>query len=90
MNKEQQPDPSPPAPEISGETPSDTAPPEKEIDLNSIFPDAETDLNRLFPDADIKQLLKSVNKNKKDLHALKDRFVQENETGEDEEDVSVE
>lgn len=80
MDDEKQPNPSPPAPETAGEARSDAAPPEKEIDLNSIFPDAETDLNALFPDAETKRLLKNVNKNKNELHALKDRFVQENET----------
>ena len=89
MSEENQPvsDPSLPGQEVAGEAPpDDPAPPEKEIDLNTIFPDAETDLNALFPDAEIKHLLKKVNKNKKDLHALKDRFLQENETGDDAED----
>jgi len=58
-------------------------PEEKEIDLNLLFPDSENDLNALFPDEDIKHLLKSVTKNKKDLHSLKERFLQENETDED-------
>jgi len=72
-----------PAQETAGEAHPDNEPPEKEIDLNSIFPDAETDLNALFPDRDIKLLLKKINKDKKDLHSLKDRFLLENETGDD-------
>jgi hypothetical protein len=68
-------------------------PVEKEIDLNLLFPDSEADLNALFPDEDIKHLLKNVTKNKKDLHSLKERFLQENETDEevreDSEDVET-
>lgn len=70
------------AEESSAETPVPT--PEKEIDLNALFPDAEDDLNTLFQDEDLKHLLKSVSKNKKDLHALKNRFLEENETDDDE------
>jgi hypothetical protein len=65
-------------------------PVEKEIDLNLLFPDSEADLNALFPDEDIKHLLKSVTKNKKDLHSLKERFLQENETDENEEEEDSE
>ncbi len=89
MSEEQQPIPeaSPSAPEGSIEVPSGPAQPvEKEIDLNLLFPDSEADLNVLFPDADIKHLLKSVTKNKKDLHSLKERFLQENETDEESEE----
>jgi len=60
---------------------------EKEIDLNILFPDAETDLNSLFPDEEMRHLLKSVSKNRKDLHALKDRFLMENETEDDAKDA---
>ncbi len=78
---------SPSAPEEMGEASSSPlVPVEKEIDLNLLFPDSEADLNALFPDADIKHLLKSVTKNKKDLHSLKERFLQENETDEDSEE----
>ena len=60
-------------------------PHEKKIDLNELFPDAETDLNDLFPDIEIKHLLKSITKNKKDMSAIKERLTNENETfGEDE------
>ena len=76
-----------PAPsEDQGNTPRPLEPVEKEIDLNLLFPDSEADLNALFPDEDIKHLLKSVTKNKKDLHSLKERFLQENEADAHEED----
>jgi hypothetical protein len=81
------PEVSPTSPEEKGEAPLSPAEPvEKEIDLNLLFPDSEADLNKLFPDEDIKHLLKSVTKNKKDLHSLKDRFLQENETEDDSEE----
>lgn len=88
MSEEKQPvpDPSPPAQEVAGEGHPENEPPEKEIDLNSIFPEAETDLNALFPDTEIKHLLKNINKNKRDLHSLKDRFLQENEMEDDSEE----
>jgi hypothetical protein len=88
MNEESEPTTETPssAPDDKGETPTRPLEPvEKEIDLNLLFPDSEADLNALFPDEDIKHLLKSVTKNKKDLHSLKERFLQENETDEDEE-----
>ena len=53
------------------EAPSSRA---EEIDLNRIFPEVETDLNALFPDQETKRLLKKVQKNKKDLTALRERF----------------
>jgi len=81
----------PPAPsEDQGNTPRPLEPVEKEIDLNLLFPDSEADLNALFPDEDIKHLLKSVTKNKKDLHSLKERFLQENETDEERQEDSEE
>ena len=86
MSEEKQsiPDPSPSVPEGEGEAPSNPAEPvEKEIDLNLLFPDSEADLNALFPDMDIKLLLKSMTRNKKDLYSLKERFLQENETQDD-------
>jgi hypothetical protein len=89
MSEEIKPTTEPPAssPEDKGETPTRPLEPvEKEIDLNLLFPDSDADLNALFPDEDIKHLLKSVTKNKKDLHSLKERFLQENETDENEED----
>lgn len=83
------PDASPSAPDDKDEASSNPLEPvEKEIDLNILFPDSETDLNALFPDADIKHLLKSVTRNKKDLHSLKERFLQENETEDDSEESS--
>jgi hypothetical protein len=81
------PDSSPSVPEDKSETPAGPQEPvEKEIDLNLLFPDSEADLNKLFPDEDIKHLLKNVTRNKKDLHSLKERFLQENETEDDAEE----
>jgi len=48
-----------------------------EVDLNEIFPDADKDLNDLFPDEETKLLLKKMQKNKKDLHTMTDRFLDE-------------
>jgi hypothetical protein len=55
--------------------------PEQEIDLNEIFPEEENDLNELFPDEETKVLLKKIQRNKKDLHTMTDRFVDDNWTG---------
>ena len=51
--------------------------PEQEINLNEIFPEEESDLNDLFPDEETRQLLKKVQRNKKDLHTMTDRFNEE-------------
>ena len=51
--------------------------PEQEIDLNAVFPEEETDLNELFQDEETRQLLKKVQRNKKDLHTMTDRFTDE-------------
>jgi len=56
---------------------------EKTIDLNELFPDAETDLNGLFPDNEVKDLLKNIIKNKKDMGLIKKRLATENETTEE-------
>ena len=48
-----------------------------EIDLNEIFPDEDKDLNVLFQDEETKVLLKKMQKNKKDLHTMTDRFLDE-------------
>ena len=40
------------------------------------FP-TEVDLNELFPDEETKVLLKKMQKNKKDLHIMTDRFLDE-------------
>ena len=56
---------------------------EKTIDLNELFPDAETDLNGLFPDNEVKDLLKKIIKNKKDMGLIKERLATENETTEE-------
>jgi|GEM_PF-2405704 len=65
-----------------------TPQPEDEIDLNSLFPDEEKDLNSLFPDEESRILLKKINKNKKDLHNLNDRFHDENDLQENDESAS--
>jgi len=49
-----------------------------EIDLNEVFPDEDKDLNVLFQDEETKILLKKMQKNKKDLHTMTDRFLDEN------------
>ena len=49
-----------------------------EIDLNELFPQSDKDLNDLFPDEETKLLLKKMQKNKKDLHIMTDRFLEEN------------
>ena len=49
---------------------------EKEIDLNLLFPEEGNDLNQLFPEAEMKDLLKKISKNKKDLHLMVDRFTE--------------
>ena len=56
---------------------------EKTIDLNELFPDAETDLNGLFPDNEVKDLLKNIIKNKKDMSLIKKRLATENKTPEE-------
>ena len=48
-----------------------------EIDLNELFPQSDKDLNDLFPDEETKLLLKKMQKNKKDLHTMTDRFLEE-------------
>ena len=53
-------------------------PNEHDVDLNKLFPDAETDLNSLFPDAEVKDLLKKIIKNKKDMGSIKERLSNEN------------
>ena len=55
---------------------------EQAIDLNELFPDAKTDLNNLFPDEEMKNLLKNIIKNKKDIGLIKERLATENETPE--------
>ena len=48
-----------------------------EVDLNELFPEEDKDLNELFPDDETKLLLKKMQKNKKDLHIMTDRFLDE-------------
>ena len=48
-----------------------------EVDLNELFPEEDKNLNELFPDEETKLLLKKMQKNKKDLHVMTDRFLDE-------------
>ena len=48
-----------------------------EVDLNELFPKEDKDLNELFPDEETKLLLKKMQKNKKDMHIMTDRFLDE-------------
>jgi len=57
--------------------------PESEVDLNEVFPEEENDLNELFPDEETKLLLKKIQRNKKDLHTMTDRFNEETWSGAD-------
>ena len=59
-----------------------------EIDLNELFPQSDKDLNGLFPDEETKLLLKKMQKNKKDLHIMTDRFLEENWNSDAEEGFS--
>ena len=59
-----------------------------EIDLNELFPQSDKDLNDLFPDEETKMLLKKMQKNKKDLHIMTDRFLEENWNSDAEEGFS--
>ena len=68
---------------ISGEEevifkPQNELPFPTEIDLNELFPQSDKDLNNLFPDEETRLLLKKMQKNKKDLHIMTDRFLEEN------------
>ena len=50
---------------------------EKEVDLNAIFSEEEKDLNALFPDSEMKELLKKICRNKKDIRQMTVRFEDE-------------
>ena len=86
---EQEPVPPQPAPEksLNAEIPApegvetDPAAEEEEIDLNPLFPEEETDLNELFPEPELRSLLKKVQRNKKDLGKMKDRFSESFDDG---------
>ena len=60
---------------------TDPAAAEEEIDLNPLFPEEETDLNELFPEPELRSLLKKVQRNKKDLGKMKDRFSESFDDG---------
>ena len=71
-----------PVPEGVEADPSTEA--DEEIDLNHLFPGEETDLNELFPEKEMRSLLKKVQRNRKDLGKMKDRFSDSfNETDSD-------
>lgn len=53
------------------------------VDLNAVFPEEESDLNDLIPDEETKILLKKIQRNKKDLHTMTDRFNEETWSGAD-------
>ena len=59
-----------------------------EVDLNELFPEEDKDLNELFPDEETKVLLKKMQKNKKDLHIMTDRFLEEDWNSDAEDDFS--
>ena len=59
-----------------------------EIDLNELFSKSDKDLNNLFPDEETRLLLKKMQKNKKDLHIMTDRFLEENWNSDTEEGFS--
>ena len=59
-----------------------------EIDLNELFPKSDKDLNNLFPDEETRLLLKKMQKNKKDLHIMTDRFLEEGWSSDTEEGFS--
>ena len=59
-----------------------------EIDLNELFSKSDKDLNNLFPDEETKSLLKKMQKNKKELHIMTDRFLEENWNSDSEEGLS--
>ena len=68
--------------EIKLMKPKDQLPfPEPEVDLNEVFPDEENDLNDLFPDEETKLLLKKIQRNKKDLNTMTDRFADDDWLG---------
>ena len=74
--------PTDPAKETTGEEeviyrPQNELPFPTEVDLNEVFPESDKDLNDLFPDEETRLLLKKMQKNKKDLHAMTDRFLEE-------------
>jgi hypothetical protein len=55
--------------------------PESEVDLNEIFPGEENNLNDLFPEEETKLLLKKIQRNKKDLHTMTERFADDDWAG---------
>lgn len=64
------------APETDAASPEET-----EIDLNAVFPEEESDLNDLFPDEETRLLLKRIQRTKKDLATMTDRFTEEDWSG---------
>ena len=58
------------------------------IDLNELFPQSDKDLNDLFQEEETKFLLKKMQKNKKDLHIMTDRFLEEGWSSDNEDGFS--
>jgi hypothetical protein len=61
---------------------------ESQVDLNEVFPDEQNDLNDLFPDEETKLLLKKIQSNKKELHTMTARFIDDNWSGIENEDTT--
>lgn len=61
--------------------PQSALPFQETVDLNEVFPEEESNLNDLFPDEETKTLLKKIQRNKKDLHTMTDRFTEEDWSG---------
>ena len=76
--------PSNPEERISSEPYTAETKSEKEIDLNALFPEEDKDLNGLFPEEEMRTLLKKINKNRKDIAIMHERFQDELEIGEKE------
>ena len=58
----------------------------KEIDLNVLFPGEDKNLNDLFPEEEMRVLLKKVEKNRKDIALMHERFQSELELAEEKTD----
>ncbi len=81
MNETTKQNPPTPAPKSAvniSEDEQPLVPPPDAIDLNAVFPEEEGDLNDLFPDEETRTLLQKIQRNKKDLHSMAGRFMDEN------------
>ncbi|MCF8721311.1 hypothetical protein [Nitrospina gracilis] len=68
---------------LTQEAPAAPQKTEEEINLNELFPEANQDLNDLFPEPELKTLLKKVHKQKHDIEAIKDRFLEDHDDHDD-------